>query len=148
MVYPKSGYSPGNDRFNTGLLFCLHVPLHRQVWGTPHQAPGDEGVVHGYDQQGNDVENEEGGHGVDLGVQFPGVGIRGAGDEALISGGDIKGVEVGVDGLGDSEEQGEEPDERRPQDNAGSGAWCLDVQGLHDGPVPGGYIREINFLTD
>ena len=31
---------------------------------------------------------------MDLGVQFPSVGIRGAGDEALISGGDVEGVEV------------------------------------------------------
>lgn len=31
---------------------------------------------------------------MDLGVQFPSVGIRGAGDKALISGGDVEGVEV------------------------------------------------------
>ncbi len=73
---------------------------------------------------------------MDLRVQFPSMGIRGTGDEGLISGGDVEGVEVGEDGLRDSQEQGDEPNKRRPQDNAGSGARCLDVQGLHDGPVP------------
>ncbi len=114
----------------------MHVPLHRQVWGARNQAPGDEAVVHGNDQQGNDVENKEGGHGVDLRVQIPTMGIRGTGDEALISGGDVEGVDVWEDGLWDSKDQGDDPDERRPQDYTGSGACRLDVQGLHNGPVP------------
>lgn len=50
---------------------------------------------------------------MDLGVQFPRMRIGGAGDEALIGGGD-EGVEVREDGLGDSQDQGEEPDESRP----------------------------------
>lgn len=121
--------------FNTSLLSCIDVPLHRQVRSTLHQALGNEGVVHRYDQQGNDVENEKGGHGVDLRVQIPGMGIWGTGDKAFICGSDVKGVEVGEDGLWDSQDQGEDPDERRPQDNGGSGARCLDVQRLHNGPV-------------
>lgn len=59
---------------------------------------------------------------MDLGVQFPGVGIGGAGDEGLVGGADGEGVEVGVDGLRDGQEQGEDPDEGSPQDNSGSGA--------------------------
>ena len=129
------------DSFNTGLLSCVHVVLHRQVWRAAHQASGDEGVVHSYDQQRDDVVNKKGGHGVDLGVQFPGVGIGGAGDEGLVGGADGEGVEVGVDGLRDGQEQGEDPDEGSPQDNSGSGAWCLYVQGLHYGPVPDGWER-------
>ncbi len=59
---------------------------------------------------------------MDLRVQFPTKGIGGAGDKALISGGDVKGPEVREDGLRDSQDQGEDPDERRPQNDAGSGA--------------------------
>lgn len=46
----------------------MHIPLHRQVRGASHQALGDEDVVYGYDEQGNDVENEEGSRRVDLRV--------------------------------------------------------------------------------
>lgn len=59
---------------------------------------------------------------MDLGVQFPCIGIRGAGDKALIGGGYVEGVEVREDGLRDSQHQGQEPDEGHPQENAGSGA--------------------------
>lgn len=55
-------------------------------------------------------------------MQFSSMGIGGAGDKAFISGGDVEGVEVWEDGLRDSQDQGEDPDERRSQDNAGSGA--------------------------
>lgn len=64
------------------------------------------------------------------------MGIRGTGDETFISGGDVEGVEVREDGLWDCQDQGEDPDECCPEDNTGSGAECLDVQGLHNGPVP------------
>lgn len=96
------------------------IPLHRKVRGTSYQALGYEGVVHGNHQQGNDVENEEGGHGVNLRVQLPGMGIGSAGDEALVKG-DIKRVEVRINSLRNSQDQGKDPDEYRPQDNAGSG---------------------------
>lgn len=59
---------------------------------------------------------------MDLRVQFPGMGIRGTGDKALIGGGDVEGVEVREDGLRDCQDKREDPDQRRPQDNAGSGA--------------------------
>lgn len=58
---------------------------------------------------------------MDLWVQFPSMGIRSACDKALIGGGDIEGVEVGENGLGDSQDQREYPDECRSQYNAGSG---------------------------
>ena len=83
----------------------MHGPFHRQVGGASHQAVGDEGIINRYDQQGNDVENEEGGHGVDLGMQFPSMGVRGAGDEALISGWDVEGVKVGEHCLWNSQDQ-------------------------------------------
>lgn len=106
----------------TDLSSGVNIPLHRQVGGAPHQAPGDEGVVHGYNHQRNDVENEEGGHGVNLRVHFSGVGIRSTGDETFISGGDVEAVEVGENGLRDRQDEGDEPDERRLQDDAGSAA--------------------------
>ena len=42
---------------------------------------------------------------MDLGVQFPSMGIRCAGDEALISGGDVEGVEVREYRLRDCQDQ-------------------------------------------
>lgn len=83
----------------------MYVPLHRQVGGAPHQAASDESVVHQYHQQGNDVENKEGGHGVDLWVQVTSMGIRGAGDEALMTGGVIESVKIREDGFRYSQDQ-------------------------------------------
>lgn len=65
------------------------------------------------------------------------MGIRGTGNETLISGGDVEDMEVREDGLGDCQDQGEDPDESCSQDNTGSCAGCLYIQGLHNGPVPG-----------
>lgn len=73
---------------------------------------------------------------MDLGVQIPSVGIRSTGNKAFVGGSDVEGVEVREDSLRDGQQQGEDPDERRLHDNGGSGARCLDVQRLHDGPVP------------
>ena len=70
-------------------------------------------------------------------MQFPGVGIGGARDKGLVGAGDVEGLQVWEDGLGHGQEQGQEPDERRLQDDAGRGAGRLDVQGLHDGSVSG-----------
>lgn len=100
------------------LSHCVHGALHRKL-GALQEAAGDQTVVHRYDQQGEDVEAEEGGHGVKLGVQPPLVGVGGAGDEALIGGGDPERVEVRVHGLGDRQDQGDHPDERRPQNDGG-----------------------------
>lgn len=62
-----------------------------------------------------------------LGVQVSSVRVGGAGDKALIGGWDVEGVEVGVDGFRNGQDQREEPDERRTQDNTGSAAGRLDV---------------------
>lgn len=58
---------------------------------------------------------------MDLWVQFPGMGIRGTGDKALIGGSDVEGVEVREDRLWDCQDQRKDPDQRCPQDNAGGG---------------------------
>lgn len=105
----------------------MRVPLHGQVRGTVHQALGDEGVVHRNDQQGENVENEERGHGVDSGVQLPSMRIRGTCNKALICGGDVKCVKVREDSLRDRQNQGQNPNERCSKENAGSGARRLDV---------------------
>lgn len=113
------------------------VSFRGQVQSAGHQALGNEGVVHSYDQQGGNVENEERGRGVDSRVQVPSVRIRGTCNKALICGGDVKGVKVREDSFGDCQNQGYNPNERRPQENGGSGARRLDLQGFHNGPVPG-----------
>lgn len=82
------------------------IPLHGQVRCTVDQALRDEGVVNSNDQQGDDVENEERGHGVDSRVQLASMRIRGTCDKALICGGDVKGVKVREDSLRDRQNQG------------------------------------------
>lgn len=114
----------------------MDIPLHGKVGRTLEKAAGDEGVVHAYHQQGDDVENEEGGHGVNLRVQFPSVGVGGASNKALVCRGHIEGVQVRVHSLGDCQDEGEDPDECGSQENAGCGGRFLKIKGLHDGPVP------------
>lgn len=99
----------------------MHISLHWQVAGAPHQALSDETVVHRYDQQWYYVENEERGHGVNLRVQFNSMGIRSTGNKTLISGGDVEGVEVREHSLRYCQDQGQDPDKQCLQDNAGSG---------------------------
>lgn len=99
----------------------MHISLHWQVAGAPHQALSDETVVHRYDQQWYYVENEERGHGVNLRVQFNSMGIRSTGNKTLISGGDVEGVEVREHSLRYCQDQGQDPDKQCLQDNASSG---------------------------
>lgn len=82
------------------------ISFHGKVQSAVHQALGNEGVVHSYDQQGDDVENEERGHGVDSGVQLPSMRIRGTCNKAFICGGDVKGVKVREDSFRDCQNQG------------------------------------------
>lgn len=40
----------------------VHISLHWKSRGAPYKALGNDGVVHGNHQQGDDIENEKGGH--------------------------------------------------------------------------------------
>lgn len=73
---------------------------------------------------------------MDFGVQFSSIWVGGACDKAFISGANVESVEIREDGFRDSQEQGEEPDERRLQDDARRGDWMFSVQGFDNGPVP------------
>lgn len=75
-------------------MSCITVVLHGHVQGAPHQVFCYEDVVHRYNQQGNHVENEKGGHGVDFGMQLPSMRVGGAGDKAFISGANVESVEI------------------------------------------------------
>lgn len=88
----------------------MDVALHWHVGRAPNQAPGDEEVVDRDDEERYDIEDEEGGHGVDLGVQVPSLWIGGACHKGVIGPGDGEGVQVGEDGLWYSKGQGQQPD--------------------------------------
>lgn len=56
---------------------------------------------------------------MDFRMQPSSTRVGGAGDKTFISGADVESVEIREDGLRNGKDQGEEPDERRLQDNAG-----------------------------
>lgn len=111
------------------------MSFSRDVHGAPDQAASDEAVVDGYDEEGDDVEDEEEGGGVDFGVQLPGVRVRGAGDKGLVAEAGGEGVQVGEDGLGDGQGHREQPDGPRSDAHADFGTGP--VQRPDDGSVPG-----------
>lgn len=88
----------------------MSIPLHRHFGGAPYQAPGDEKVVDRDDEEGNDIEDKERGHGVDLWVQVPSLWIGGASHDGVIGVGDGERVQVRKDGLWDGQGHGQHPD--------------------------------------
>lgn len=106
------------------------------VHGAPDQAAGDEAVVHGYDEEWDDVEGEEGGGGVDSWVQLPGVRVRGASHKRLVGLARGEGMQVREDGLGNCQGHREKPDGCRSQTHAEFSAGRADVQWFDDSFVP------------
>lgn len=62
----------------------MYIPFHREIVGTLDQISGDEIVVNRDDRQRDDVEHQEGSHGVDFGVQLIRVWVRGTANEGLV----------------------------------------------------------------
>ena len=106
------------------------------VRGAPDQAAGNEAVVHGYDEEWDDVEGEEGGGGVDFGVQLPGMRVGGAGHKRHVGLAGGEGVQVREDGLGNRQGHREKPDGPRSQTHVEFGAGRADVQRFDDSFVP------------
>lgn len=69
---------------STYLLLDVYVPFNRQVVSALDQVFGNEVVVDRDDRQRDDVEYQEGSHGVDFGVQLIGVWVWGAANEGLV----------------------------------------------------------------
>lgn len=112
------------------------MSLGRDVHRAPDQTASDEAVVDRYDEEWDDVEDEEGGSGVDLWMQLPCLGVRGAGDKRLICVAGGEGVQVGEDGFRDGQSHREQPDRPRTQTDAESRTGPVDVQRPDDSPVP------------
>lgn len=110
------------------------MSLSGDVHRAPDQAAGDEAVVDGYDEEGDDVEDEEEGGGVDFGVQLPGVRVRGAGDKGLVAEAGGEGVQVGEDGFRDGQGHREQPD--GPGSDTHTDFGTGPVQRSDDGSVP------------
>ena len=53
----------------------MQVSFSGNVHRAPDQAVSNEAVVDGYDEERDDVEDQEGGGGVNLWVQLPGMGV-------------------------------------------------------------------------
>ena len=94
------------------LFLEVQLSLSRDVHGAPDQTASNEAVVDRYDEERDGIEDEEGGGGVDLRVQLPGVGVGRAGHERLVGVAGGEGVQVGEHGLGDRQSHGEQPDGR------------------------------------
>lgn len=96
----------------------MQVSLCRDVCWAPDQAASDEAVVNRNDEQRDDVEDEEGGSGVDLRMQFSGVRIGGARHKRHVGVAGGEGVQVGEDGLGNGQGDREHPDGPNAQADA------------------------------
>lgn len=95
---------------HSDLFLEVPVSFSGDVHRAPHQTACNEAVVHRYDEERDDVEDEEGGGGVDFRVQLPSVGVRGAGHKCLIGVAGGEGVQVREDGLRNRQSHREQPD--------------------------------------
>lgn len=114
----------------------VHLSLGGDVHGASDQRAGDEAVIDGDDEERDDVEDKQGGGGVDLRVQPPSVGVGGAGHKGLVgaaAGGE--GVQVREDGLGDGQGDGEDPDGSSSHAHAKPAARLWHIQRFDDGFV-------------
>lgn len=81
-------------------MSCSHLSLEVQgsfsldVHRAPDKALCYEAVVDRDDEEWDDVEDEEGGGGVDFGVQLPSMWVGGAGHKRLIGVAGGEGVQV------------------------------------------------------
>lgn len=112
------------------------MSFRRDVHRAPDQTASDEAVVDRYDEERDDVEDEEGGGGVDFRVQLPGVGVGRTGHKCLIGVAGGEGVQVGEDGFRNRQSHGEQPDRPRSYTDTESSAGPVDVQRFDYSFVP------------
>lgn len=109
------------------------MSLGGDVHGALDQRAGDKAVIDGDDEERDDVENQQGGGGVDLRVKPTGVRVGGAGHKGLVSAaGGGEGVQVREDGLGDGQGDGEHPDGSRSHAHAKPAAGLWHIQRSDD----------------
>lgn len=90
------------------------MSLRGEVHRAPDQAASDEAVVDRYDEERDDVEDEEGGGGVDLRVQLPGMRVGRTGHKCLVGVARGEGVQVREDSFRNRQSHREQPDESGP----------------------------------
>lgn len=109
------------------------MSLGGDVNGASDQRTGDEAVIDGDDEERDDVEDQQGGSGVDFRVQPPGVGVRGAGHKGLVgAAASSEGVQVREDSLWDGQSDGEDPDGSSSHAHAKPVARLWHIQRLDD----------------
>lgn len=113
------------------------MSFSRDVHRAPDEALCDEAVVDRDDEEWDDVEDEEGSGGVDLGVQLLNVGVGGAGHKRLIGVAGGEGVQVREDGFWDGQSHGKQPNGPHPYTHAESSSGRVAVQRPDYGFVPG-----------
>lgn len=62
----------------------MYIPFHRQIVSTLDQISSNEVVVDRDNRQWDDVEDQEGSHGVNFGVQLIRVWVWGTANEGLV----------------------------------------------------------------
>lgn len=125
-----------NHPLPSHLSLEVRLSLGGDVRGASDQRACDEAVIDGDNEERDDVEDQQGGGGVDLGVQPPSVGVGGAGHKGLVgaaAGGE--GVQVREDSLGDGQGDGEDPDGSGSHAHAKSAARLWHIQRFDDGSV-------------
>ena len=88
------------------------MSFSRDIHRASEQAASDEAVVDRYDEEWDDVEDEEGGGGVDLRVQLPSVRVGRTGHERLIGVAGGEGVQVREDSFRNRQSHREQPNHR------------------------------------
>lgn len=106
------------------------------VHRAPDQTASNEAVVDRYDEEGDDVEDEEGGSGVDFWVQLPGMRVGCTGHKCLIGVTGGKGMQVGEDSFGNRQGHREQPDHPHSQTDTECSTGPLDVQRFDNCFVP------------
>lgn len=146
VLHISKGSNPqgGNELLlSTHLLLDMYIPFHGEIVGTLDQISGDEIVVNRDDRQWDDVEDQEGSHGVDFGVQLIRVWVRGTANEGPVGAFLMEGMQVRKHGLWDGQQHGDNPDQCSFEADFQQGMGGLDIHWPHDGFVPGAEKREV-----
>lgn len=85
-----------------------------EVHRAPEQTASDEAVVDGYDEERDDIEDKEGGSGVDFRVQLPSMWVGCTGHKCLIGVARGEGVQVREDSFRNCQSHREQPDDPGP----------------------------------
>lgn len=115
----------------------MYIPFHGQIVSTLDQIFGNEVVVDRDDRQWDYVEDQEGSHRVDFGVQLIGVWVWGTANEGLVGTFLIERMQIRKHSFWDGQEHGDDPDQYCFEADLHQSMRGLDIHWPDDGFVSG-----------